>query len=79
MDIKRAACHGEDTDLWFSYDPVHQKEAKRHCAECPIREDCLKYALDRNQQYGIWGGLGEQERRALRRKMNLPILEEQTA
>jgi WhiB family redox-sensing transcriptional regulator len=43
-------------------------EAKAVCARCPVREACLRFALDTGQNYGIWGGLTEDERHKLRRK-----------
>jgi WhiB family redox-sensing transcriptional regulator len=40
--------------------------AKAVCSACPVTEDCLHYALDTNQEYGVWGGTTEDERRPLR-------------
>ena len=45
----------------------HQSIAKSVCAACSVREECLEYALDTNQQWGIWGGLLPRERRRIRR------------
>ncbi len=42
--------------------------AKRICIGCPVRQDCLDYALASNQRFGIWGGLTEEERRPVRRR-----------
>ena len=42
-------------------------EAKRLCRGCPIRLQCLDYALTANEEYGIWGGLGPKERDRLKR------------
>ncbi|MGH8897051.1 MAG: WhiB family transcriptional regulator [Egibacteraceae bacterium] len=42
--------------------------AKAVCAVCPVREDCLEYALGTGQLDGVWGGLSEDERRAERRR-----------
>ena len=57
-----------DDDWWF---PERQGDpafvAKRVCAACPVREECLADALERGEEFGIWGGAGEQTRRALRR------------
>lgn len=36
-------------------------------APCPIREDCLVFALINNEKYGVWGGTSEVDRRALRK------------
>lgn len=41
--------------------------AKAVCARCPVRDLCAEFALCTNQEYGIWGGLDEDERRAIRR------------
>ena len=42
-------------------------EAKRICGLCPIRATCLEYALTHDMRFGVWGGLSEKERHALRR------------
>ena len=39
--------------------------AKRVCDECTVTDDCLDFALETNQDSGIWGGLSEEERRAI--------------
>lgn len=72
----RAACRGEDSGLFFA--PYHTEErderrarerkAKSICAACPVRMECLEYALRLREPYGIWGGLNELERRLLLRE-----------
>lgn len=47
------------------------RQAKEICARCPLREECLEYALDTKQHYGIWGGMTEQERGRLHRGLEL--------
>jgi WhiB family transcriptional regulator, redox-sensing transcriptional regulator len=42
--------------------------AKSHCASCPAKEQCLEFAVTTNQEYGVWGGTTEDERRVLRRQ-----------
>ena len=44
------------------------EEAKAVCRTCKVIDACLKCALDTNQDYGVWGGLSEDERRALKRR-----------
>ncbi|MFJ3923167.1 WhiB family transcriptional regulator [Streptomyces sp. NPDC090022] len=39
--------------------------AKRVCARCPVRQACLDHALRTREPYGVWGGLTEEERKAL--------------
>jgi WhiB family redox-sensing transcriptional regulator len=42
--------------------------AKEVCGQCPVNRDCLDYALETNQDSGIWGGTSEEDRRVLRRQ-----------
>jgi WhiB family redox-sensing transcriptional regulator len=64
----RAACLGMDTELWFPEGiEALAQQAKAVCARCPVRDDCLEFALAAGEVDGIWGGLDEDERRALRR------------
>lgn len=62
-----AACRDADAELFFSLDESRQQEALALCAECPVRRQCLEHALAHGEQYGIWGGLREGERRRLMR------------
>ena len=73
--LEDGACKGKDPDLFFAPDAefvtARQKreaKAKTICAGCPVRDACLAYALDAREGYGIWGGLNEDERRALLRQ-----------
>lgn len=68
-----AACRDEDPELFFPIGTtgpaVEQTEAaKRVCAGCSVRDECLEFALATNQDAGVWGGLNEDERRTLRRQ-----------
>ncbi|MDX2592539.1 MULTISPECIES: WhiB family transcriptional regulator [Streptomyces] len=68
-----AACRQEDPDLFFPIGTtgpaqVQAQQAKKVCGHCPVREQCLDWALDTGQSIGIWGGTTETERRALRRR-----------
>jgi len=68
-----AACRSVDPEWFF---PIGKtglaigeiERAKAVCASCPVRERCLTFALDTRQDFGIWGGLDEEERRLLHRK-----------
>lgn len=62
-----ANCLGVDPDLFFPERGASTKEAKAVCQACVVREDCLEYALENSEKFGIWGGLSERERRRLRR------------
>lgn len=69
----QALCFGLDPDLFFpigTSGPAVQQiaEAKKVCAQCPVRAECLEYAIEHKQIHGIWGGLDEEERLELRRQ-----------
>lgn len=62
LPCRTDADHGE---AWFSDAPSQIAAAKQACAACPVREACLRAALDLNPRYGVWGGLDRLERRRL--------------
>lgn len=66
----RAACAGMDPELFFAHAlSVDQiDKAKAICAECPLKASCLQGALERGEQYGVWGGTDEAERRSMKRR-----------
>lgn len=69
----RAACRNEDPELFFPVSDVgpgarQTDQAKAVCARCPVRAECLEYALDNGLDHGIFGGTTETERRKLRRR-----------
>lgn len=64
-----AACKGAGS-VWFDGDAASVTEAKSICAQCPVLAECLDYALSLpagQAEHGIWGGCGENDRRAFRR------------
>ncbi|EFV13553.1 WhiB family transcriptional regulator [Segniliparus rugosus] len=69
----QAVCRDEDPELFFpvgnSGPALEQiKRAKVVCQRCPVSAECLSWALASGQDSGIWGGLSEDERRALKRR-----------
>jgi hypothetical protein len=62
----RGLCVGDDPDVFFPSHGDPGTDAREICAACPVRDDCLKYAIDADE-FGIWGGLDQDERRNLRR------------
>jgi len=73
--LTAAACKGADLNLFFGPDAEfvtarqqREAQAKAICARCPVRAECLEYALDTREAYGIWGGATEDERRAMLRQ-----------
>jgi WhiB family redox-sensing transcriptional regulator len=67
LDDSRAACKGADLEIFF---PLRSNalatEAKAYCRECPIRRDCLNWALAMGDTFAVLGGLTPAERRRLR-------------
>jgi WhiB family transcriptional regulator, redox-sensing transcriptional regulator len=70
-----AACRGEDLALFFGYDgerpterAAREETAKQICSNCPVRMDCLDYAVDRPEKYGTWAAMNEDERASERRR-----------
>lgn len=66
-----ANCLGVDPDLFFPERGASTKEAKEVCRGCVVRDDCLEYALQNGEKFGIWGGMSERERRRIRRQRAL--------
>jgi WhiB family redox-sensing transcriptional regulator len=60
-----AACSGADPDLFFPVKGSSPTRAKAVCAGCPVVSPCLRDALGRDQQHGVWGGTTADERRKL--------------
>ena len=68
-----AACREEDPELFFpigNTGPALSQidEAKIVCRRCSVTDTCLQWALESGQDSGGWGGLSEDERRALKRR-----------
>ena len=69
----RAACLDEDPELFFPIGNtgpalLQIEEAKAVCRRCEVMDTCLRWALETGQDAGVWGGLSEDERRALKRR-----------
>ncbi|MBP1327074.1 WhiB family redox-sensing transcriptional regulator [Leucobacter exalbidus] len=62
-----ALCAQTDPEAFFPEKGGSTREAKRICESCEVRSECLDYALENDERFGIWGGLSERERRKLRR------------
>ena len=69
----RAICRDEDPELFFPVGTsgpalLQIAEAKTVCRRCPVVTECLTWALESGQDAGVWGGMSEDERRALKRR-----------
>lgn len=66
----QSACLTADPELFFPLSSMGPSldqltEAKKVCGRCPVREECLEFALATHQVHGVWGGTSEDERRQL--------------
>ncbi|WP_456992472.1 WhiB family transcriptional regulator [Geodermatophilus sp. SYSU D01105] len=68
-----ALCAETDPEAFFPEKGGSTREAKRVCAGCPVRSQCLEFALANDERFGIWGGLSERERRRLRLQRRVPL------
>jgi WhiB family redox-sensing transcriptional regulator len=78
--LPEAACHGMNTELFFSADFARgaakrnqEAEAKAVCAICPVIGQCLARALEVSEPHGIWGGMNPEERETLRRSKHVSV------
>ena len=61
-------CAQTDYDAFFPEKGGTTRDAKKVCKSCPVRLECLEYALANDERFGIWGGLSERERRRLKKR-----------
>lgn len=69
-----ARCAEVDPEIFFPERGGSSKAARSVCNGCAVRMQCLEYALNNKEQFGIWGGTSERERRRLRRERNVKRL-----
>lgn len=67
-DLPGALCAQVDPELWFPERGESSEEAKAICRRCPERLPCLSWALEANEEFGVWGGLTAEERGQLHRR-----------
>lgn len=67
--VENALCAQVGGDLWFAEkgDWATTIRAKLVCRRCPVREQCLSFALENGETHGVWGGMTPDQRKTLRR------------
>lgn len=65
---QHSACKGVDPDIFYPVSDEEAEVAKAVCAQCPVRQPCLEYALGTRERDGVWGGATEKERRRILRQ-----------
>jgi WhiB family redox-sensing transcriptional regulator len=63
-----ARCVEVDPEIFFPERGGSSRAARAVCDLCKVRADCLEYALNNKEQFGIWGGTSERERRRIRKE-----------
>jgi WhiB family transcriptional regulator, redox-sensing transcriptional regulator len=66
--MTRARCRGMNPAVFFPTDGAGFEAARRVCLDCPVRVECLEYALANHIDQGAWGGTSERERRRILRR-----------
>lgn len=79
-----AVCRDEDPELFFPIGTagpglLQVEQAKAVCRRCTVTDECLQWALESGQDAGVWGGMSEEERRAVKRRGGLRVLRAHTA
>jgi WhiB family redox-sensing transcriptional regulator len=67
-----ASCRDTNATAFFPSDGSGVEAVQRVCAHCPVRLDCLEYALTNRLDYGVWGGTSERERQRILRVRRRP-------
>jgi len=70
--MESALCAQTDPEAFFPEKGGSTREPKSVCGSCTVRAECLDWALEHNEQFGIWGGLSARERAQLKRGQPLP-------
>jgi hypothetical protein len=61
-----ALCRDHDAELWFPSATDSDAAAMAICQACPVRLDCLGWAIAYNERFGIWGGVSARGRQRMR-------------
>jgi WhiB family redox-sensing transcriptional regulator len=79
-----SVCRDEDPELFFPIGTsgpavLQVEQAKAVCRRCSVTDQCLQWALESRQDAGVWGGMSEEERRAVKRRGGLRVLRAHSA
>jgi WhiB family redox-sensing transcriptional regulator len=72
--MKQAACKGSNNDAFFPENGGNSRRvvatARKVCDTCPVKQECLDYAIQHHEEHGVWGGMIKSERRAYAKRQN---------
>ncbi len=71
--MSQGTCRTTPPETFFPSDGLGVIRAQRICADCPVQEPCLEYALANRIDHGVWGGRSERERRRILRARRQPL------
>lgn len=74
-ELAGALCAEVDSELFFPEQGARGSAAKRVCMACDVRVECLLGAIERREQWGIWGGLNVRERRDVAKRLGMALPE----
>ena len=63
--MARGKCADIAPSTFFPSDGSGVEAARRICADCPVKSECLEHALEHRIDHGVWGGCSERERRRI--------------
>ncbi len=69
------ACRMYPPATFFPSDGVGVDRARKICATCPVKTECLDHALENRIEHGVWGGCSERERRRILKRQRLAAVE----
>lgn len=72
--MARGNCAEESPARFFPSDGVGVEAARRICATCPVKQECLEHALVNRIDHGVWGGASERERRRILKRRRMAAL-----
>ncbi len=65
--VEQALCAQADPEAFYPEKGGRNNQAKAVCSRCPVTSECLAYALEHNERFGIWGGVSERDRRRMQK------------
>jgi WhiB family transcriptional regulator, redox-sensing transcriptional regulator len=71
--LAEAACREADPDTFFPEKGASANPALKLCSSCLVKAECLTYALETDQRFGVWGGTTETDRRRHRLAVQLGV------
>ena len=73
---EEANCKGADADLFFPERGASTRKAKAICRACTVQDECLEYAVEQSEKFGIWGGLQKEKEDVLKDSVQLNLTSE---